>query len=299
MNCHEFESTLNDIARETLTDAGRRELSEAHAARCRPCAARLCDARALTAGLRALSLDTADASPPPRVEARLLAAFRARAVEVAACESGATAVEVAPDRSATVVPLTVKKWSWLKTCGAAGLAAAAAVAFVLFIPPALFGPTTKTATERADTRQPEASNSIAPPSVPDSGPPDVVTGPTAQGGLITEVSTPPSIISNSRVKRSGMMRNAGYGATSGHTRPANTRAVAANANAEIVTDFIPLTDGSAFVAGEGAHLIRVELPRTALVRFGLPVNAERMGGRVKADVLLGEDGMARAIRFVR
>ena len=30
----------------------------------------------------------------------------------------------------------------------------------------------------------------------------------------------------------------------------------------------------------------------------LPVNYERAGERVKADVLLGDDGIARAIRFV-
>jgi hypothetical protein len=45
--------------------------------------------------------------------------------------------------------------------------------------------------------------------------------------------------------------------------------------------------------------VRVELPRSALSSFGIPVNADHAGGRVKADVLLGEDGTARAIRFVR
>ena len=50
--------------------------------------------------------------------------------------------------------------------------------------------------------------------------------------------------------------------------------------------------------GEGTTL-RVELPRSALSSFGIPVNAEQSGGRVKADVLLGDDGTARAIRFVR
>jgi len=45
--------------------------------------------------------------------------------------------------------------------------------------------------------------------------------------------------------------------------------------------------------------VRVELPRSALASFGMPVGAEPAGGRVKADVLLGEDGVARAIRFIR
>ena len=50
---------------------------------------------------------------------------------------------------------------------------------------------------------------------------------------------------------------------------------------------------------DSGRVVRVQLPRSALARFGLPVNAERAGEPVKADVLLGEDGTARAIRFVR
>jgi hypothetical protein len=46
-------------------------------------------------------------------------------------------------------------------------------------------------------------------------------------------------------------------------------------------------------------MVRVELPRSALVSFGLPMNVERADERIKADVLVGDDGVARAIRFVR
>jgi hypothetical protein len=68
---------------------------------------------------------------------------------------------------------------------------------------------------------------------------------------------------------------------------------------EVATEFIPLVQGAQYASAEEGHLVRVELPRTALASFGLPVNAEVSSGRVKADVLLGEDGIARAIRFVR
>ena len=54
-----------------------------------------------------------------------------------------------------------------------------------------------------------------------------------------------------------------------------------------------------YTQAEEGHLVRVELPRSALASFGLPVNAEATGDRVKADVLMGQDGIARAIRFVR
>jgi hypothetical protein len=46
-------------------------------------------------------------------------------------------------------------------------------------------------------------------------------------------------------------------------------------------------------------MVRVELPGSALGEVGLPVDPETAKTPVKADVLLGDDGLARAIRFVR
>jgi hypothetical protein len=79
----------------------------------------------------------------------------------------------------------------------------------------------------------------------------------------------------------------------------NLRPAPAADRAEIATSFIPLTQDAALAAAEGGQVVRVELPRTALERFGLPMNVERAGERVKADLFLGHDGVARAIRFVR
>ena len=56
---------------------------------------------------------------------------------------------------------------------------------------------------------------------------------------------------------------------------------------------------SSFAPAESLQLMRIELPRSALVSFGLPMNVERADQRIKADVLVGNDGVARAIRFVR
>jgi hypothetical protein len=70
-------------------------------------------------------------------------------------------------------------------------------------------------------------------------------------------------------------------------------------NTEIATDFLPLTYGAATNLEEGGRMVRVELPHLALATLGLPVNMDRANERVKADVLLGVDGLAHAIRFVR
>lgn len=68
---------------------------------------------------------------------------------------------------------------------------------------------------------------------------------------------------------------------------------------EIATDFIPLMNRETFAQMDGGQVMRVELPRSALMSFGLPMDMERAAERIKADVVVGNDGLARAIRFVR
>jgi hypothetical protein len=68
---------------------------------------------------------------------------------------------------------------------------------------------------------------------------------------------------------------------------------------EATTEFFPLFYSS--VPSAQTHLVRVELPRESLARFGL-MSADgisRPSGTVLADVLVGDDGLARAVRFVR
>ncbi|MFS8086857.1 MAG: hypothetical protein ACMG6H_14585, partial [Acidobacteriota bacterium] len=68
---------------------------------------------------------------------------------------------------------------------------------------------------------------------------------------------------------------------------------------EITTDFVSLSYGSALDLQDGGQMVRVELPRSSLARFGLPMNMNRADEKIKADVLVGADGLARAIRFVQ
>jgi hypothetical protein len=68
--------------------------------------------------------------------------------------------------------------------------------------------------------------------------------------------------------------------------------------AEVATDFIPLTSNAEISALESGQLVRVLLPRTAMASYGLPFNQERADVPVSAQVLIGQDGVARAIRFL-
>lgn len=65
----------------------------------------------------------------------------------------------------------------------------------------------------------------------------------------------------------------------------------------VFTEFIPVVYGQPFHPDDGGRIVRVRMPRTTLVSFGLPVNQDRLDERIQADVLLGEDNLVRAVRF--
>ena len=84
--------------------------------------------------------------------------------------------------------------------------------------------------------------------------------------------------------------------------PRKTRTAATRVKpkpAEIVTEFYPIVEGGDLDLVEGVQILRVELPASALADAGLATGPDGSNGSVKADVVLGHDGMARAIRFVR
>jgi hypothetical protein len=65
----------------------------------------------------------------------------------------------------------------------------------------------------------------------------------------------------------------------------------------LYTDFFPLTT-VALDRHEPAQVVRIRLPRREMRRFGLPVSEELERSPVEADVVIGQDGIARAVRFV-
>ncbi len=66
--------------------------------------------------------------------------------------------------------------------------------------------------------------------------------------------------------------------------------------ASVRSDFIRLPYSDENLSAEGSVVLEVEVPRTALLLAGTPVPAT--GDRVKAEVMVGADGLARAIRFL-
>lgn len=81
-------------------------------------------------------------------------------------------------------------------------------------------------------------------------------------------------------------------------KPAPVPQQASAPRAPVFTGFIPLS-AAGLDPAEASHVIRIRLPRGELRRFGLPVGEGLERVSIEADVVIGQDGIARAVRFVQ
>ena len=261
MNCQRFEQLVSELARGQMMEADLRSEALAHSDDCEHCLARLRDEEKLTRGLQLLAAEMETLAAPAEMELKLRKAFRTRHI--------AAPVAVNSSRS--------RYW----------LVAVAAMLLVALSVAAMWW------------RSEAPRQAIAEKSTPK--PVDTPVGPT--GPAPREVSTPTDPTPkeaeyravNETPKRQAPKiprRNTG-------TRRPEAQ-LANHATNEIATDFMPLGgDVNTVVLQDGGQIIRVRLRRSELLRFGFPVNMERYNENVKADVLVGVDGLARAIRFVQ
>ncbi|HKQ93838.1 MAG TPA: hypothetical protein VJZ77_24475 [Blastocatellia bacterium] len=248
MNCQDFEKLALDLARNSLLDATARDQGLIHTEVCSRCAARLAEERALLARVRAVAAELAGEEPPARVDAALLAAFRAQTTATA---------------SSTVIPAFggFRRWaSWKSAAVAAGI-------LILISALAIFWKSTNSRMPRREER----AVAPAPVNTPDhrAAPPD--------GRDLMATEQPKTL--PKRVRRRASEDSLD--------------------EVEVVTRFFPLREGEDLTTLDSLQVVRVELPSSALGEVGLPVDPETVTEPIKADVVLGQDGLARAIRFVR
>ena len=277
MSCRNLETVITELARDQMLEASVREKTLGHLEACADCASRFADEQMLTAGLRNVASMAAGAEAPAHVEASLVSAFRRRS------ETPLGPV-VAPAYR------TLSRWATVGIAAAAALLAISAFA----VSRLLFVGSGDSMKREARIEQPAPH--VPPTIVPkESEPSSTGAEPVAaadDGQKPATISTPQHAFERQR----GLMRNAGLTNRAIHNAPNPEKAT--NANEEITTEFLPLTYGGLSQLDDG-QVVRIEIPRSALQSFGLPINVERTGERVKADVLLSHDGVARAIRFVR
>jgi hypothetical protein len=144
---------------------------------------------------------------------------------------------------------------------------------------------------RDSARQPKSEHAISPPVAPDQRQEPAVKAesPTGRETKLAVSGLPKT----AAFKRANQRANPGRAQRRANPQDGPTT------EAEIATDFFPLMNREALGQLDSGQVVRVELPRSALMSFGLPMNMDRADERIKADVVVGNDGLARAIRFVR
>lgn len=267
MNCEDFESNMNDLAREQLLEASIRAGALAHRDECEPCARLLDEESRLSFGLRALANQTRTvAVPAPGNE--LFTALRKSQAPINATAAASR-----------------RYWT------AAGVAVAAMVLLVIAVVAMRSrstAPQIMQVVSSPPNVRPEKSIVPTPPVVVDSKP----TPATSESVAVNHRTGR----QRRNLKRQLMDTVAAQPVTD---IAAETATNDANPATEITTEFMPIGYASQASMQDGGQLVRVELPRSALLAFGLPMNVNRYDERVKADVFFGADGMARAIRFVQ
>ena len=68
---------------------------------------------------------------------------------------------------------------------------------------------------------------------------------------------------------------------------------------EVATSFYPLPEAADLPAIETAMVVRVEMPVSFLQFMGVPLGEDVSADPVEADVLLGQDGLARGVRLIQ
>lgn len=272
MNCHEFENLVVDLARGAIKDSAVGTRCWAHAANCPGCADRLLNQEKLTAGLEALTGRTAAMRAPERFEARLRTEFRAQFAQQER--------HLACRESKWEYPLL--RWMSPNYWVGVGAAAILLLALAGFLAENYLNklPVTAMAQNSAapkgtDLHKLMESKNVSPPA-------GLEMPPTARGSVPNSISKP-----HPSRRRRNNPRNP--------LRPTFRSAT----HDELATNFYPLPYGSGLPLDEGWEIVRVNLPRSALATLGVPLSGEQASAAtIKADLVLGEDGLARAIRFV-
>ena len=261
MNCQRFEEICPELIRNRLIDLAERSEAEQHLLKCSQCALRYNREERLARGLDSLRQADQSATASAVLEGRLLESFRQKVAGVPAIAEH---------------PAARSRYS--KGMAWAAIAACLLLAVVLT---AALWPST------------EVNSNLPLAGAPIEG--DVESDPEKQKDEVEDNKAPDQKKLERRHKPRKPRRR---------VDPDGSRHIVAQDNSaspeqETVSRFIPLVPDSTLFNTEGAQWMRVEVSRSTLASFGFPVSFDASDKKIKADLMVGYDGVARAIRFVQ
>jgi len=258
MKCEEFKANLNELVFEKLAATDKREDAMSHAALCADCALLLTETQDVQTALQSTARADIETAHP-RVRAALLTAF--------AQQHAATVtpvVDMATHRRRTRITLAI-------------MSAAAVILMVAVLRPVILKMTS------APTPQ---VDSVA----------EKTTAPQPTATVATAV--PPTSSFNSKP-----LPFVSHAKPLPHVAVHESRAVATSiprqtTSTKHTNEYFPLTYLASATAMESGTVVRVQLSRAALISLGVPLSIDRTERVLNADVIMGDDGVARAIRVV-
>ena len=268
MNCANFATIITELARDQIVEAHLREAALEHPQYCAVCANRFANEMALTSGLRAFAAETAAISPSNKIEMALLDAFRTQAVVAVECSI----------REVPGIPKPTVVWSRFAMAAAAIIMIALTSIIVVAI--------------RAQRHQF--------PGPKDARVENPITVPSKEKSPNSLDSQIGPVQEDNQQKTLAMSGQDVKPKRGPHTlKNRDNRDAAVVENPDPTAGFISLTQAADFMPLESGQIVKVDMPRAALLAIGLPVNAQRAGESIKAELLVGQDGIARAIRFLQ
>jgi len=275
MDCRDFEAALVELACDRPLEAVARGRALKHTAQCAACARRLAAQQALTARILEFSRATENLRAPADIKDRL----RATVAELRPAQTGPKQVLV----PAPVIPLhSARRMNWMRW----GLAAAATI-LALFMSAAVWRRYSMAPVQTALTRsQPASTKSLV--QTKQTGEPVKSVAPVGQTDQA--ISGPAQRDNSNRRARRGLKK-----AQNGQ-RERNGREAGQD---EIASEFVPLTPAMDEKAIENGMIVRLEVPRSKLIAMGLPLHLEGGQEKINTEVVMGENGVAYAIRVVR
>lgn len=268
MNCTEFVSILIELVRGDLAESVTAE-ARAHAATCVGCAAALASQQSLNAALQNLSAHSENEEAPGRIEAALKLEFRKQ-----------HATKESPVFQPSLAAMRPRSRGLLWNLAAWAVAAAGILIVGVVV--------MRLANLGVRSPAPPAAKSHSPQLA--EGKPNSAIIPSQLG----------SRAARNPVQEQTVRRTAPHQPSIQAKVPRPRIAPTTPADAEATTAFYPLPYGSGLGLDEGWEIVRVDMPVSALASLGIPIVNEQQPARfVQADVVLGEDGTPRAIRFVK
>jgi hypothetical protein len=260
MNCQDFNEIIYELAEDKPMQVATREAAVSHVALCADCASNLAKARNISASLR-LAAGAEIEQAPIQIKQNLLAAF-------AELHDATTA-------PATVVNISNRRKLYWWTTGA--LAAAAALVLFAVMLPVLRKPPAPVAQQSPNATA--AANSLP-------------TSTTVQPPAPLASNTNPRLVKNRVNNKFHIARTTKKEERANQSFQSET--IAQNSG-----QYLPLTYMSRASAMDGGTVVRVDLSRSALASLGFPLSFEGTGDPIRAEVVIGDDGVARAIRLVQ